>query len=123
MVVPGSHKWVEGRQAEAHEVVQAVMPAGSTVYWAGGVLHAAAANITDDCWRESVFVSYELGWLRTEENQYLDVPLQVAEALDPKLKALVGYDLFSHGSLGFYDPRLLGSSAPATANKAKRARL
>ena len=82
------------------------MPAGSTVYWAGGVLHAAGANTHSDEWRESVFVSYALGWLRTEENQYLDTPSDFAETLDPKLASLLGYRLFSGGSLGLWDPTL-----------------
>eukprot|EP01045_Picozoa_sp_COSAG04_P030686 COSAG04_NODE_5416_length_1627_cov_1.357984_1_plen_263_part_10 len=63
-LVLGSHRWEAGRRAQPHEVVQAVMPAGSTVYWAGGVLHAAGANTHSDEWRQSVFVSYALGWLR-----------------------------------------------------------
>ena len=105
------------------------MPAGSTVYWAGGVLHAAGANTHSDEWRQSVFVSYALGWLRTvrkqpsccpsccrqhrgerrraqEENQYLDTPSDFAETLDPKLASLLGYRLFSGGGLGLWDPTL-----------------
>ena len=51
--------------AEPDEVVQAIMPAGSTVYWAGGTYHGAGENRSADVWRESVFVSYALGWLKT----------------------------------------------------------
>ena len=96
------------------------MPAGSTVYWAGGVLHAAGANTTRDVWRQSVFVSYALGWLRTEENQYLDVPPLVAETLDPQLQKLVGYSIFGKGGLGVSDPHLLNAT-PALEDELSQA--
>ena len=36
-------------------------------------------------------LSYVLGWLRTEENQYLSVPPDVARTLPPKAQELLGY--------------------------------
>jgi hypothetical protein len=51
-----------------------------------------------------VFVSYSLGWLRQEENQYLDVPPAVARELDDELRALAGFAM--HGGLGFHVPEL-----------------
>ena len=70
-LVPGSHRWAEGRVARDEEVVAAEMPAGSVLLWMGGTLHGAGANRTDQEWRYGVFLSYSLGWLRQEENQYL----------------------------------------------------
>jgi hypothetical protein len=119
-VVPGSHRWQADRIAEPHEIAEAVMPAGSTLYWAGGLLHGAGANTSVDDWRQSVFVSYALGWLRTEENQYLDVPMEVADSIDPKLAALIGYRIFSGGSLGLYDPTLGGPVGPMLGNRIVR---
>jgi hypothetical protein len=98
-VVPGSHKWAADRIAQPHEVAQAIMPAGSTLYWAGGALHGAGANVSADDWRQSIFVSYALGWLRTEENQYLDVPMEVADSLEPKMAELVRCTLHPHRAL------------------------
>ena len=49
------------------------MPAGSVLFWLGGTLHGAGANISDE-WRYGVVLTYSAAWLRQEENQYLDVP-------------------------------------------------
>jgi ectoine hydroxylase-related dioxygenase (phytanoyl-CoA dioxygenase family) len=36
-------------------------------------------------------VSYCVGWLRTEENQYLATPIEVARTLPRQSQALLGY--------------------------------
>ncbi len=36
-------------------------------------------------------VSYCLGWLRTEENQYLSTPMEVVRSLPRGAQALLGY--------------------------------
>src|SRR4029453_8869349 len=46
-IVPGSHLWPESRKPRDDEVVAAEMPAGSVLFWAGGLLHGAGANQTD----------------------------------------------------------------------------
>ena len=107
LLVPGSHRWEAERVAEPHEVVSAEMPAGSLLYWLGGTLHAAGANTADD-WRYGVILSYSLGWLRQEENQYLDVPPEVVESLPKQLRAMIGYKM--HGGLGVYDPEMQGGA-------------
>ena len=76
------------------------MPAGSVLLWMGGTLHGAGANRTDS-WRYGVFLSYSLGWLRQEENQYIDVPRDVARTLDKPVRDLVGYRM--HLGLGYAD--------------------
>ena len=100
LLVPGSHRWEAGRRATPDEIVSAEMSAGSMVVWRGGMLHGAGENRSDD-WRYGLFLSYSLGWLRQEENQYLDVPPKVAETLPKELRALIGYKM--HSGLGFYD--------------------
>jgi ectoine hydroxylase-related dioxygenase (phytanoyl-CoA dioxygenase family) len=97
-LVPGSHRWPEGRQAQPGEIVAAEMPAGAVLLWMGGTLHGAGANRSDE-WRFGVFLSYSLGWLRQEENQYLDVPPSLARTLPKQLRDLVGYRM--HRGLGF----------------------
>ncbi|XOV89200.1 MAG: phytanoyl-CoA dioxygenase family protein [Pseudomonadota bacterium] len=101
-LVPGSHRWEAGREAKASEVVQAEMSAGDVLLWHGGLLHGAGANVSDK-WRYGVFLSFSLGWLRQEENQYLDVPPAVAATLPKELRDLLGYKMHDQG-LGFYDP-------------------
>ena len=101
-LVPGSHRWTAGRVAGEEEVLSAEMPAGSVLLWMGGTLHGAGANRSDQ-WRFGVFLSYSLGWLRQEENQYLDTPPDVARTLPKDLRDLVGYRM--HAALGYADAR------------------
>ena len=100
-IVPGSHKWSADRVATPEETLQAEMSAGDVLLWHGGTLHGAGANVSDE-WRYGVFLSFSLGWLRQEENQYLDVPPHIAEQLPKEIRDLVGYKM--HDGLGFYDP-------------------
>ena len=80
------------------EIVAAEMPAGSVLYWLGGTLHGAGANTSQD-WRYGVILTYSCGWLRQEENQYLDVPPEIARRLSPALRDIIGYKM--HQGLGF----------------------
>lgn len=99
-LVPGSHRWPSGRVARLDEIVAAEMPAGSVLMWMGGTLHGAGANRSDQ-WRFGVFLSYSLGWLRQEENQYVDLPPAVARTLSKQVRDLAGYRM--HVSLGYTD--------------------
>ena len=80
-VVPGSHRWPRARKPEEHEIADAVMPAGGAVIYLGSTIHGAGANSTREEWRRGLHISYVLGWLRTEENNYLAVPPEVARTL------------------------------------------
>jgi len=100
LTVPGSHLWPADRKARREEVVAAAMPAGSTLLWMGGTLHGAGANRTDE-WRYGVFLSYSLGWMRQEENQYVDVPYEIARTLSKEVRDLVGYRM--HMGIGYFD--------------------
>jgi len=102
-LVPGSHRWPADRAARDNEVVAAEMPAGSVLLWMGGTLHGAGANRSADDWRYGVFLSYSLGWLRQEENQYLDVPAEVARRLPKQVRDLAGFKM--HLALGYSDTR------------------
>jgi ectoine hydroxylase-related dioxygenase (phytanoyl-CoA dioxygenase family) len=100
-LVPGSHRWAVDRIAREDEVAIAEMTAGSVLLWMGGTLHGAGANRSADDWRYGVFLSYSLGWLRQEENQYLDVPRDIARTLPKQVRDLVGYKM--HLALGYTD--------------------
>ena len=103
LIVPGSHTWPAERVAVPDEIVAAEMPAGSTLFWLGGTLHGAGANTTKD-WRYGIILTYSLGWLRQEENQYLDVPPRLAKELPKALRTRLGLDLYR--ALGIHDPRV-----------------
>lgn len=103
LLVPGSHKWAEDRVPEEDEIVNAEMPAGSVLYWMGGLLHGAGENTSSD-WRYGVILTYSLGWLRQEENQYLNVPRERLKQLTPEEKRTVGFDMYR--ALGLFDPSI-----------------
>jgi hypothetical protein len=93
-------RWPAGREACAEEIASGEMPAGSVLVWIGGTLQGGANR--SDQWRYVVFLSYWLGWLRQEENQYLEVPSELARTLPRELRKLVGYKM--HQGLGVADP-------------------
>ena len=109
-VVPGSPSWAEGRKAQPHEVGYAQMKAGSVLVYSGSVLHAGGENRSSGV-RIGINLTYALGWLRQEENQYLSCPPQIARTLDPKLQALLGYQMGSY-ALGYYSPPLPPGEGP-----------
>ena len=118
LLVPGSHRWTADRQATPDEVLAAEMPAGSVLFWLGGTLHGAGANVSDE-WRYGVVLTYSAAWLRQEENQYLDVPPDIAASLSPELQLMLGFKM--NGALGFHDPRAraMRRSSDADATEAE----
>jgi ectoine hydroxylase-related dioxygenase (phytanoyl-CoA dioxygenase family) len=91
VVAPGSHRWDRARKAEPHELVAAEMPAGSAVVYLGSTIHAGGRNATANEWRRGMHMSFVVGWLRTEENNYLATPPAVARTLPRKSQELLGY--------------------------------
>lgn len=67
-VVPGSHRWEEGREPEPEETTLAVMPQGAALIYSGNVLHSGGANLTADA-RVGLYLGYTVSWLRPLENQ------------------------------------------------------
>jgi ectoine hydroxylase-related dioxygenase (phytanoyl-CoA dioxygenase family) len=106
LVVPGSHRWPADRTATDDEIVQAEMGPGSVLFWLGSTLHGAGPSRVDD-WRYGVILTYSLGWLRQEENQYLDVPPERLQQLSPEIRRIVGFDMYR--ALGFSDPSVTAS--------------
>ena len=102
-LVPGSHLWSQGRTHTEDEVAVAEMPAGSVLYWLGGTLHGAGANVSDG-WRFGLILSYSVGWVRQEENQFLSISPETVRKLSPELQALTGRE--DHRGLGVFDPRI-----------------
>lgn len=101
LLVPGSHRWTEDREATPEEIVPAEMPSGSVLFWLGGLLHGAGANVSQD-WRYGVILTYSAGWVRQEENQYLDIPPERLAELSPEARRMAGFEMYR--ALGFHDP-------------------
>ena len=112
--VPGSHKWDDRRLPKRDEVIQAVMPKGSVIFYTGSMYHGGTENFTDE-YRSGIILGYSMGWLRQEENQYLACPPKVAKKFSEKLQRLIGYNLHPP-FLGWYetnDPHVLLEGAAA----------
>jgi ectoine hydroxylase-related dioxygenase (phytanoyl-CoA dioxygenase family) len=69
---------------------RAEMTRGSVLFYTGKVFHGAGANHSEDI-RQGINITYCLGWLRQEENQFLSTPLEVARTLDDDLLKVMGY--------------------------------
>ena len=100
-VVPGSHRWpdrnlspieqvMQPRPSDDDDIAYAEMPAGSAVIYTGGTIHGGGANSTDVP-RRGAHLSYCLGWLRTEENNYLSIPPAMVATLPTQAQELIGY--------------------------------
>ncbi len=102
-LVPGSQAWDWERRAKPEEMCQAEMRAGSVVLYTGSVLHSGGANKANDS-RLGLNITYCLGWLRQEENQYLSCPPHIAKDLAPELQELLGYTQGNYALGYFSDP-------------------
>ena len=91
VVVPGSHRWDRAREPRPEELACAEMPAGSAVVYLGSTIHAGGRNSTADRWRRGMHMSFVVGWLRTEDNNYLSTPPAVARTLPRRSQELLGY--------------------------------
>ena len=65
----------------------------------GKTLHGGCANDSAAA-RMGLVNTYSLGWLRQEENQYLNVPREIAEQYPKIIQDLMGY--MPHRGLGTY---------------------
>jgi ectoine hydroxylase-related dioxygenase (phytanoyl-CoA dioxygenase family) len=91
LVAPGSHRWDRTRQPMPDELVAAELAPGSAVFYLGSTIHAGGTNATEDKRRRGMHLSYCLGWLRTEDNNYLTAPLELVRTLPREQQAMLGY--------------------------------
>lgn len=110
VVVPGSTQWPDDRRPEPHEIGYAEMEKGSLLLYTGSVFHGGGANSSGGD-RIGLNITYALGWLRQEENQYLACPPEMARGLSPELRHLLGYAMGSY-ALGYFTPPLAPGAGP-----------
>jgi ectoine hydroxylase-related dioxygenase (phytanoyl-CoA dioxygenase family) len=77
------------------------MPRGSVLFYDGKVVHGGGANRSSST-RRGVNITYAVGWVRQEENQYLACSPEVARGLDDDLLKMMGYQegAFALGYVG-----------------------
>jgi hypothetical protein len=110
VVAPGSTGWPDDRRPDASEIAHAEMPKGALLLYTGSVFHGGGANSSSGD-RIGLNITYALGWLRQEENQYLACPPDIARTLDRDLQHLLGYAMGSY-ALGYYSPPLPPGEGP-----------
>lgn len=124
VIIPRSHLWGPDRCPLDEETISAELEVGDAAIFVGNVYHAGGANVTKYCLpfvfstgddmltrfectrddaRETIGVFMCKGTLRQEENQYLELPPEVAKdrGFSPQLLRLLGYGLCPP-ALGLY---------------------
>jgi len=100
-VVVGSHRQEDRLSFGPDDTEPAEMRRGSVLFYSGSVYHGGGANHTDTT-RVGINITYNVAWLRQEENQYLSVPHEVARSLPTPLLRVMGYDRGAY-ALGYID--------------------
>jgi ectoine hydroxylase-related dioxygenase (phytanoyl-CoA dioxygenase family) len=113
-VAPGSTTWPDAQLPADEQLVQAAMKAGSVLLYTGSVFHGGGENRSDSD-RIGLNITYALGWLRQEENQYLSTPPELARELEPGLQKLIGYSMGQY-ALGYYTPPGAPGEQPETVS-------
>jgi ectoine hydroxylase-related dioxygenase (phytanoyl-CoA dioxygenase family) len=112
-VIPGSQDWPLDRDPKSpSESIQATMSRGSVLCYSGTVIHGGGANRSDAA-RIGLNITYCLGWLRQEENQFLSCPPRIAKDLEPELTDLLGYTMGNY-ALGYYSHPEMVDGLPDT---------
>lgn len=89
-VVPGSQYAGRDKTYAQGDSVPAVMKRGSALFYTGKIYHGAGANVSDKL-RQAINITYAVGWLRQEENQFLSTSLELARTLPDDLLHVMGY--------------------------------
>ncbi len=102
-IVPGSHKRDQlPDYSQSYESIPAVMPAGSVLVFDGALWHGSGQNRSGDSWRLGINVQYCAGFIRTQQNQYVGIPREIARTFPDRLLELCGYALYK-GITGHVD--------------------
>ena len=100
-LIPGSHRFEDRLEFALEDTEAAEMEAGSVLFYTGAIYHGGGANRSNGT-RYGLNLTYNLAWLRQEENQYLSVPQEIARELPEKLLRLMGYARGAY-ALGYVD--------------------
>ena len=99
-IAPGTSA-ISDSDAALVATAAAEMTRGSVLFYDGKVLHGGGANRSEGV-RRGVNITYAVGWVRQEENQYLACPPEIARSLDDDLLKMMGYQegAFALGYVG-----------------------
>lgn len=124
-VIPNTHKFpkIPAEQFDVEkDSLPAIMKAGDTLFWVGGLVHGGGANVSSNRFRRGLASQFSLGWLRSEEAHSLEITVEQAKALPPRLRELLGFAAYRTGggysySVDMADPYgvLFGEERPTPA--------
>ena len=100
-LIPGSNLAEDGQQYALEDSIPAVMTRGSVLFYSGSVYHGGGPN-RSDANRRAINITYNVSFLRQEENQYLSVPREQAATFPEDLQRLMGYKMGAY-ALGYID--------------------
>lgn len=94
MIVPNSHSWgdVPPSEIDDAQLVPAVMPAGSVVFFLGTLWHCAGANHSGEQ-RVAATAQYCEPWARQQENYSLAISRERAKICSPEIQSMLGYSM------------------------------
>lgn len=101
-LIPGSHLWDDDRVPTRKEMIPAIMPAGSMVYFLNTLWHSGGANV-DHTPRRSLTVQYCQPWIRTYENFLVAQGWEDIDQVPKRLLQLMGFS--THEFMGYVDGR------------------
>jgi ectoine hydroxylase-related dioxygenase (phytanoyl-CoA dioxygenase family) len=105
LLIPGSHLWGDERQPTREEMIPAVMPAGSMLYFLNTVWHSGGANRTGRD-RNGITLQYCQPWMRPYENMMIGVGWEDLDQIPKPLLALMGFSTHEfRGSVDGRSPR------------------
>jgi ectoine hydroxylase-related dioxygenase (phytanoyl-CoA dioxygenase family) len=94
LVYPKSHLWGDVRSSDidVSNMVPAVMPSGSAVFFLGTTWHCAGANMTNKP-RLAATTQYCEPWARQQENYSLAISRERAKQCSETVQKLLGYSM------------------------------
>jgi ectoine hydroxylase-related dioxygenase (phytanoyl-CoA dioxygenase family) len=104
-LVPDSHLY--GRQpwyasGEGNTpTIPVCAPAGSVMIFDGRLWHQTGANVTENEYRHGILNYYCRGFVRQQQNFFLELRSEVIESASPVLRRLLGWE--NYFSLGLHD--------------------
>lgn len=101
-LIPGSHLWGDDRRPTREEMIPAIMPAGSVVYFLNTLWHSGGANTSNEQ-RRSLTVQYCQPYLRTYENYIVSQGWEDLDQVPKRLLQLMGFS--THDFMGQVDGR------------------
>lgn len=103
LYIPGSHRWQTAADVPENAsdlLVPFEAGAGSVIVMDGRLWHTSGANVTDDQDRALLFGYYSASFLRPMINWTAVIPAEDQAAWSPRLRQLLGFDVFANTSEG-----------------------